>query len=78
MTEQSTDHAVSMIWCRVLGIGDGDPRGFYDAGGDSLKAVRLAFEVEDDLGVEVEIGWLFDHPTLEELQALVRACTTGA
>lgn len=78
MTEQSTDHAVSLIWCRVLGIGDDDPRSFYDVGGDSLKAVRLVFEVEDDLGVEVEIDWLFDHPTLEELQGLVRNRTAGA
>jgi acyl carrier protein len=40
---------------------------FADQGVDSLIGLRLTRKLEDLLGVEVELEWLFDNPTIQDL-----------
>lgn len=40
---------------------------FSEQGVDSLTGLRLTRKLEDQLGVEVELEWLFDHPSIQEL-----------
>ena len=52
------------IWRRVL---DDDSVGarsdFFDHGGDSLKAVEVAIELQEHLGIHVDIGAILEHRT---------------
>lgn len=40
---------------------------FSEQGVDSLIGLRLTRKLEDQLGVEVELEWLFDHPSIQAL-----------
>ena len=46
---------------------------FFDAGGDSLAAMRVVARVRDDFGVAVSVRQLFEHPSLDALSAVVQA-----
>ncbi|UYK86712.1 acyl carrier protein [Xanthomonas sacchari] len=44
------------------------PQSRFDALGlDSLSSLRFARKAEEALGVEVDLEWFYDHPTVEEL-----------
>lgn len=55
---------------------------FFNAGGDSLKAVALALEMEKYLGLNVPVELLFDKPTIrlqaEHFSAIVAADHPGS
>lgn len=60
------EEQLAEIWADVLQVervGRGDD--FFALGGHSLLAVRVQARVKADLGVEMEIGDLFSHSTLE-------------
>lgn len=64
------------IWCDTLGHGDfGTEDNFFDLGGDSLHAVRIAGRFRTDLGIEKDgneaIDMLFEAPTIKELAVLL-------
>lgn len=44
---------------------------FSDLGGNSMSAVQMVMSVEEDLGVAVPIGDLFDAPTPVEFASVV-------
>ncbi|WP_435279819.1 type I polyketide synthase [Streptomyces sp. 1222.5] len=46
---------------------------FYDAGGDSLSAVELVAQIEERLGVQLELEAVFSEPTPDQIAAQVRA-----
>lgn len=64
------------IWSEALGRDDfGTGDNFFDLGGDSLHAVRMAGRFRSDLGVDRSgdelIDLLFEAPTIEELAAVL-------
>ncbi|WP_030179636.1 acyl carrier protein [Streptomyces sp. NRRL S-813] len=65
--EQLT-HLVSEAWREVLGIdGIGPDDDFFDLGGDSLTAARLAGLLHTRLGTEVNAVDVLDQPTVSSL-----------
>ncbi|ASZ13033.1 non-ribosomal peptide synthetase [Chitinophaga sp. MD30] len=60
------------IWALLLeesGIGLGDD--FFSMGGHSLLAIRLISAVRKEVGVDMSIGEVFDHPTLGGMSELL-------
>jgi amino acid adenylation domain-containing protein len=66
------EELVQRVWAEHLGYGDFSPQGnFFDIGGSSLIAARIAVALEKALGRSVGLTVLFQHPTVERLaQAL--------
>ncbi|MCZ0983648.1 non-ribosomal peptide synthetase [Streptomyces diastatochromogenes] len=56
------------LFSRVLGIpGVGVDDSFFALGGQSLQAMRLASRIEAELGFDVSVGDVLNHPTVAEL-----------
>ncbi|MFC4057208.1 phosphopantetheine-binding protein [Planomonospora corallina] len=66
---------VEEIWTEVLGVTEGqEDASFFELGGESVTASRIVARVEDELGVWVEVGDIFeDDPTMEEFVRTVAA-----
>ncbi len=68
------EQRVTGIWRDVLGARPGqDDATFFELSGQSIAAVRITARVEDEVGVLVDIGDLFEDPDLPEFVALVQA-----
>jgi amino acid adenylation domain-containing protein len=66
------ESAISTIWCEVLGLQQVSRNAdFFDLGGQSLLASRMAARIRSRLGVEIPLREIFDHPTLGEIAELV-------
>jgi acyl carrier protein len=63
---QTVEQKVRQIWREVLEMKEGQEAAtFFDLKGDSISAVRLVARVEDELGVSVDVGDIFeDDPDL--------------
>ncbi|MFB7915451.1 non-ribosomal peptide synthetase [Streptomyces sp. NPDC056061] len=56
------------VFAGVLGVPSiGVDDNFFDLGGQSLQAMRLVSRVEAEFGVEISVGEVFNHPTVNEL-----------
>ncbi|WP_434056957.1 non-ribosomal peptide synthetase [Streptomyces shenzhenensis] len=67
------EHALYRIWQRVLlhpSIGVGD--NFFDVGGTSLSAIKMAHEVTEAFGRRLPVAEVMVRPTIESLAALLR------
>ena len=63
-----TERAIARIWQDVLQIPDaGLQTNFFDHGGHSLLLLRVQDRIHEDLGVDVSVTDLFNHPTVETL-----------
>ncbi|MFD8722643.1 AMP-binding protein [Streptomyces sp. NPDC059629] len=63
--ETPTEQLVAALWERVLGLEDTPvaDANFFQLGGDSLAAVEVAVELENELGVELPMNTFFMAPT---------------
>jgi sugar O-acyltransferase (sialic acid O-acetyltransferase NeuD family) len=62
------------LWCEALGLPRlPETRNFFDMGGTSLLALRLAQRIQMETGRDVCAVDLFHHPTLASLEAHLRA-----
>lgn len=67
---------VTEIWTDVLGPGSDRPGAtFFELNGQSIAAVRIAAAIEEQLGVSLDIGDLFEDPDLETLTHVVLAAS---
>ncbi|MFF3775699.1 non-ribosomal peptide synthetase [Streptomyces sp. NPDC002232] len=56
------------LFARVLGVpGVGVDDSFFALGGQSLQAMRLASRIEAELGFDISVGDVLNHPTVAEL-----------
>jgi acyl carrier protein len=63
---------VEQIWRDVLGLREGHSDAtFFELNGQSISAVRISARIEDELGVAVDIGDLFEDPDLDAFVRLV-------
>ncbi|RYZ40222.1 MAG: amino acid adenylation domain-containing protein, partial [Myxococcaceae bacterium] len=63
------EQRIAPVWARELGadrVGAHDHL-FDDLGGTSLSVVRIAARLREELGRDVPVVWLFEHPTVEAL-----------
>ncbi|MFI5911642.1 amino acid adenylation domain-containing protein [Dactylosporangium sp. NPDC051541] len=68
----SAEELVAAVWCDVLGLDRaGAHDDFFEVGGHSLFATKVAARLRAAVGVEVPIRMIFSHTTLEELAILV-------
>jgi acyl carrier protein len=71
---------IAEIWSEVLGnehIGLGED--FFEIGGHSLAGIQVMSRILNHFHVKLEVGTLFDFPTIEGLaQAVERAEKSGA
>ena len=59
--------ALRGIWADVLGAPvEGDNPSFFEVGGESITAMTLVFRVQETYGVQMDVGDLFEAPTLKE------------
>jgi amino acid adenylation domain-containing protein len=77
--ERRLTETLTEIWSQVLGVHDVDPdQTFFDAGGDSLLAVRLYGAVQRRFGVVLPSGTIDQHFTVAKFDAAVRAALERA
>jgi yersiniabactin nonribosomal peptide synthetase len=75
----ATERAVAEIWQDLLQVAEvSRDTGFFELGGDSLTAIRVAQRLDRRFGVELTLRQLFDHPTLTQVAALVDELTRGS
>jgi hypothetical protein len=61
------------LFATVLGTGRaGATDGFFEAGGNSLQAMRLITQLRTALGADLDITAVFLHPTPRQLAAVLR------
>lgn len=63
------------IWKDVLAVEDGQEEfSFFELNGESIAAVRLVSRVEEELGIWVDVGDIFEEdPNLESFARSVLA-----
>jgi amino acid adenylation domain-containing protein len=68
------ENAVAAIWSSVIGVGVSDPEArFFEAGGDSLKLMRVSERLRGEFGLEFSAVELLRNPTIRSMAALVAA-----
>lgn len=68
----AAEDTIYAIWLRLLGkqiIGRHED--FFDLGGDSLQALRLMFEVEKALGLQLPVTMIHQFPTVASLSLAI-------
>ena len=74
----ATEEVVCRIWAEVQGVESVSPTvDFFDSGGHSLQAIGIIGRIEQELGVPVPLGLLFDAGTPRELARRIDESRTG-
>lgn len=72
-----TERMLAELWCEVLQVGSvGREDSFFESGGDSLLAIRLASRARQR-GLRMVADDLFEYDVLHELAASVSAASPG-
>jgi acyl-CoA synthetase (AMP-forming)/AMP-acid ligase II len=72
----AAERAIATIWSQVMDLGMvGVTDNFFEIGGDSLAATRIAAEVRERLGVDLDAVAVFEAPTVAELAELADLAT---
>ncbi len=59
------EREIAEIWQQVLGLGKvGINDNFFEAGGNSLKIIKLSIELKNRLGIEIPTAKMFQYPTI--------------
>ena len=73
LTEKvNTITVLTSIWEKVLGVINVEPNAnFFALGGHSLMAVEMVARIEEQLGVEITMKDIIEHPELKQLAEFV-------
>lgn len=70
---------VLSIWQKVLGLTHiGCDTHFFELGGDSLTAAQVMARVSEHWRADWPVSWLFQHPTVAGLSAVIRQAEQGS
>ncbi|MGB3468470.1 MAG: condensation domain-containing protein, partial [Cyclobacteriaceae bacterium] len=70
--ETEEEKVMAAIWSEILLLEEvGTMDNFFNSGGDSIKAIRLIYEVKERLAVTLDLSDLYNHQTLGELAAVL-------
>ena len=70
----AVERQLQAMWSDVLQIARvGRDDTFFDLGGDSLLAIRLASRIEAAFNIPVPLATFFDHTTIAQLASMIRA-----
>ena len=73
LPDDPVEHLLRQIFIDELSVPDlGTHDDFFELGGHSLSAARTVTRIRRDLGVELPVADLFDHPTVSALADQVR------
>jgi len=73
------ERQVALVWDEALGRGGNDvEENFFEAGGNSLLAVRVVAAIRRKLGAEIPVAALFHEPTIAGLARLLGGATPAA
>jgi acyl carrier protein len=63
---------VVQVWNDILAPPAGQERAtFFELGGQSINAVQMVTRIEEDLGIWIDVGELFEDPDLDTFTGLV-------
>ncbi|BBL77217.1 hypothetical protein MishRS11D_43150 (plasmid) [Methylomagnum ishizawai] len=70
---------IAAAWREILGLAEiGPAQSFFGLGGNSIDAARLLARLQDELGIDLEPGLLFEASTLDEFAARVEGLLAQA
>ncbi|GJJ00870.1 hypothetical protein RugamoR64_14080 [Duganella rhizosphaerae] len=70
----TTEAAIATLWAALLELPEvGVTEDFFQAGGDSLFAIKMLLALRTTFGCDVALKHLFQHPTVAAQAALIRA-----
>jgi amino acid adenylation domain-containing protein len=73
MPRSDLERSLVDIWCRVLSISTASVNdSFFELGGTSLAAFSVAQEITRQLGVELPVLRIFEHPTIAALAQFLK------
>ncbi|MFE2062510.1 amino acid adenylation domain-containing protein [Streptomyces sp. NPDC059467] len=62
--DSSLEETITRTWAQILGVERIAPQDdFFDLGAQSLQAIQVANRLGVELGRDVRVAWLFEHPT---------------
>jgi hypothetical protein len=69
----ATEEVVCGIWAEVLQLERvGVEENFFEIGGHSLLATQVMARVRETCGVQLELGAIFEYPTVRQLPAVIQ------
>ncbi|MCW2877883.1 MAG: mdpC2 [Sphaerisporangium sp.] len=73
------EQRIEKIWRDVLGVKEGRAdETFFELRGQSISAVRIASRIEEELGISMDVGELFEDPDLETFVRKIAARAEAA
>ena len=67
-----TERIVASMWTELIRVpAPGARENFFDLGGHSLVAARLAARLQETFGVDVPLRTVFERPTIADLAAFI-------
>jgi nonribosomal peptide synthetase MxcG len=74
-TAGGLEETIIRVWAQILGVPRIAPADdFFDLGAQSLQAIQVANRLGVELGQEVRVAWLFEHPTAADLAHRLEHC----
>ncbi len=68
-----SESAIQLIWQEVLNVQVGIHDDFLVLGGDSLRAARILLQINERFDTDLQIGDIFDAPTVASMAAIVQS-----
>ena len=70
--ESDAEQFLKQLWKDYLGANESDlGRNFFELGGNSISAYQMLADIEENLGVEIDIADMIESPTIENVNRMI-------